>query len=133
MLLLLFLILTAAEHAPSAAAEKVEQITQAQIGAGVAAHGKATEIPRLLAIGCAAVLNLIEHLHVFHVVRFHAHRFADMLQGSDLVAQAVVGNGAEVIPPGVALRAAAQGIQRLPEPAETDILESCLLVLVFLG
>ena len=53
-----------------------------------------------------------------------------MLQGRHLVAQAVVGQGAEVIPPGVALGAAAQGVQRLLVPAEAQVLVGCLLILV---
>ena len=51
--------LTAAEEASSAAAEQVHEITQTQGGAGVAAHGEAPEISRLLAVHAAAMLHLV--------------------------------------------------------------------------
>ena len=60
---------TAAEPAPAAAAEEVHQITQAQAGAGVAAHGEAPEIAGALAVGVAAVLDLVQGPQVFLIVR----------------------------------------------------------------
>ena len=42
--------LTAAEESPAAAAEEIHQITQAQIGAGIAAKGESLEITCLLTV-----------------------------------------------------------------------------------
>ena len=42
--------LTAAEESPSAAAEEIHQIAQAQIGAGIAAKGESLEITCLLTV-----------------------------------------------------------------------------------
>ena len=51
-----------------------------------------------------------------------------MLQGGDLVAQAVVGQGAEIVPSGIPLGAVLQRAQRLCIAAEADVLEGRLLI-----
>ena len=112
----------AAEHTPSAAAEKIEQITQAQIGARIAAHGEALEIAGLPAIGTAAVFHPVQCVHIFHVIRLHADGLADMLHGGDLIAQTVIGQSAEIVPPCSALGAVVQGVQRLLIPPKTDVI-----------
>ena len=76
--------LTAAEESPAAAAEEIHQITQTQIGTGIATHGKATEISGLLAIGTAAMLNLVQCPQIFLIIRIHTNRLADMLQSCHL-------------------------------------------------
>ena len=53
-----------------------------------------------------------------------------MLQCRDLIAQAVIGQGAEIVPPGRALAGVAQGADSLPVAAEADIVISRLLILV---
>ena len=93
---------SAAEEA-SGAAEKIAQITHTQIRAGIGAHGKAPEVPRLLAIGRTAVFDLVQCPEIFLVVRLHAHSLAYMLQCRDLIAQAVIGQRTEIVPPGIAL------------------------------
>ena len=125
------LLLTPAEDGTSApAAEQLRHITQTHIGAGIAPHFKATEIARLLTIGCTAMLNLIQHLLIFIIVRVHADRPADMLQSRHLIAHAIVGQSAEIVPPGIALGAGIQGVQGLLVPAEANVLVSRLLILI---
>ena len=53
-----------------------------------------------------------------------------MLQRSDLVAQAVIGKGGEIIPPGIFRLCILQNIQGLLVSAEADVLLGCILVLV---
>ena len=55
-----------------------------------------------------------------------------MFQRRHLVAQTVIGQSAEIVPPCIAFRTVLQGIQRFPVSAETDVLVSRLLVLVTL-
>ena len=76
------------------------------------------------------MLHPIQGVQILRVLRLHAHRPADVLQSRHLVAQGIVGNGAEVVPPSIPLGAVVQGIQRLLIPAEADILEGRLLVLI---
>ena len=40
--------------------ENIEEITQAQVGAGISAESKSPEGIRLLAVGCAAVFDLAQ-------------------------------------------------------------------------
>ena len=53
-----------------------------------------------------------------------------MLQSGHLVAQAVVGQGAEIVPPGVPVLAVLQRVQRLGPPAVADVLRRRGLVLI---
>ena len=103
---------SAAEEASALAAEQLGKIAKAHIGAGIAAHSKAPEVSGAFAVACAAVFDGIEGIEVFGIVRLHAHRPPDMLQCRYLIAQTVIGQGAEVIPPGVALG----GITSAPWP-----------------
>ena len=52
-----------------------------------------------------------------------------MLQGRNLVAQSVMGDRRQVVPTGIMLRICLQGIERLPETVESDILLRRLLIL----
>ena len=112
------------------AAEELKQIAKAQVGAGIATQGKAPERTCLLAIGGAAMLDLAENLLIFQIVRLHAHCPADMFQSGDLIAQTVVCQGAEVVPPGIAVGGAVQGIEGFLVAAKPDVLVSGLLILV---
>jgi hypothetical protein len=107
--------------ASSAAAEQLQKITKAQIGARVAPHGKAPVVACLPAIGSAAMLDAVQGSQVFRIVRFHGNSAADMLQSGDLVADAVVGQSAEIIPPGVALGAVLQSGQGFRVAAKTKL------------
>ena len=104
------------------AAEHLRQIAHAQRGADGPAVGEAPVGTGLTAVGRLAVFHLPEGLEILHVVRLHAHRPADVLHGGDLVAQAVVGQGAEVIPPGGAVLGRGKHVQRLLVPAVDDVL-----------
>ena len=117
----------------STTAEELEQIAQAHIGAGIAPHGKTPEISGALAVGSAAVLDLVQRRQIFRIIRLHADSTSDMLQRGDLVAQAVIGQSAEIIPPGIALVGVLQGVQCLAVAAEADVLEGRLLVGISLG
>ena len=116
----------------AAAAEQVHQPAEAQAGAGVIAHGKAPEIACLGPVGGAAMLDAVQCVQVFIVVRLHGNRLADMLQGRDLIAQTVVGQGGIVVPPGAPVGHIVQHIQGLLEFAEADILPDTLEILVLL-
>ena len=117
-----------AENELASAAEQVQQITQAHVHAGISPHGEAPEISGALPVGRAAVFDLIQRMEVFRIVRLHAHRAADVLQRRYLIAQTVVGQGAEVVPPGIALLGILQCVQRLLIAAEPDVLVSGLLI-----
>ena len=56
-----------------------------------------------------------------------------MLQSRDLIAKPLIGQGAEIVPPGIALGTVVQHIQRLLILSETDVLVGALLVLVIRG
>ena len=86
--------LTTAEESPTAAAEEIHEITQAQVCTGIAAKGKSPEISSLLTISRAAILDLVQRPQVFLIVRIHADCLADMLQGRHLIAQTVIGKSA---------------------------------------
>ena len=82
--------LAAEESEPAAAAEQIHKIAKAQIGAGIAAHGKTTEVSGIPAVSRAAVFDLLQGVQVDQIIRFHAHCLADMLQRRDLIAHAVI-------------------------------------------
>ena len=60
----------------------------------------------------------VQGTEILRIVRIHADSLADVLQGRYLVAQTVVGQGTEIVPPGIPLSRIAQGIQGFPEPSE---------------
>ena len=57
----------------------------------------------LLLIGSPAVLDGLQGLPICPVVRLHGYSTTDVLQGRHLVAQAVIGKGRQIVPPGVPL------------------------------
>ena len=75
----------------------------------------------MAAVRVAALLQVGQNLPVLGVVRLHGHGPADVLQGGDSVACAVVGQGAEVIPLAVPGLRAVQGVERLLIPAVLDV------------
>ncbi len=84
----------------------------------------------MLAISVAAMLDLIQRVQIFLIVRLHGHCPADMLQRRNLITQRIIGQGAEIIPAGVALGAVLQGIQRFAVAAKANVLVGGLLVIV---
>ena len=76
------------------------------------------------------MLHPVQGIQILRVLGLHAHRPADVLQSRHLVAQGIVGNGAEIVPPAIPLGTVVQGIQGLLIPAESDILEGRLLILI---
>ena len=94
-------IFSAAQPEPAPAAEELQEIAQAQIGAGVAHGGEAPVIARGAPVGGTAVFQDLQRPQILLIIRLHGHRPTHMLQSGDLVAQTVVGQGAEVVPPGV--------------------------------
>ena len=116
------------EKSSSAAAEDIKQIAQAQVRTGIAAKGESTEVSRLLPVCSTTMFDHAQHPQILLIVRFHADSPTDVFQSRHLVAETIVGQGAEVIPAGISLAAVAEGIQRLPVPSELDIPERSLLV-----
>ena len=53
-----------------------------------------------------------------------------MLQSRHLIAQTVIGQGRQVVPPGIPLSRIFQCVQRLPVAAKADVIQGCLLVVV---
>ena len=90
--------------------------------------GKTAKVPGPPAIGAATVFNGLQSLEIFHIVRLHADSLSDMLQSRDLIAQAIIGQSAEVIPPGASLLDLLQHIQCFPVASEADVLGSGLLI-----
>ena len=84
----------------------------------------------LLAVGAFSPLHHREGLQVFIIVRLHGYGPLDMLQGGGSVAQAVICQGAEIIPPSILLTGVIESIECLCVPPEADVLGSCLLVAV---
>ena len=113
---------SAAEELPPAA-QQLGQIAHTQAGAGTAAHGEAPEISGRPAIGLISMLDLLQGGQVLLVVRLHGNRPADMLQGRHLIAHALIGQSAEIVPPGVPVGAIVQRIDGLLIAAIADILD----------
>ena len=121
--------LYATQEVPSAA-QQLCQIAQARAGAGAAAHGEAPEIPGVSPVGLVAVLDGVQRGQILLIVRLHGHRPADVLQSRHLIAQALIGQRAEVVPFCVPVGAVVQGVDRLPVASKPDILAGRLLVAV---
>lgn len=114
-------------------AKPLQEKAQTQIGAGVTLHSKATVTTGLLPVCGAAVFDLLQRLQISLVVRLHGYGPFDMFQRCDLVTQSVIGDGAQIVPPGVPLGAVLQHIQRLPIAAVANVIIRRTLIGIFLG
>ena len=85
------------------AAEKPQEVAKEEGKTGGRTAAEATETLAALPIHVATVFDGGQNFQIFFVVRFHGNSLANMLQGGDLVAQGIVGDGAEVVPKGIAL------------------------------
>ena len=120
--------LSATEEA-APAAKQLSKIAQTQRRTH-AAPGEPGKVPCLTAVSLTALLDLIQRSQVFAVARIHRHRFANMLQSRHLIAQTVIGQSAEIMPPGIPLGRIPKGIEGFPVSAEADVIEGRLLVLI---
>ena len=84
----------------------------------------------LLPVGSGTVFHSVQGLQILVIVRIHGNRPTDMLQSHDPIAQTVVRQGAQIVPPGIPLLGILQRIQCFPIPAEADVVQGCLLVVV---
>ena len=76
------------------------------------------------------MLDLLQGGQVLLVVRLHGNRPADMLQGRHLIAHALIGQSAEIVPPGIPVGAIVQSIDGLLITAIADILACGALVVI---
>ena len=92
---------------PPAAATVAQQVQQDQVPAPLG-HTARLGIGGLGAVVLAGVLHLAQMHLVFGVVRVHLYSPAGILQGIDALAQALVGQRGQIIPPGIAAGHAVQ-------------------------
>ena len=76
------------------------------------------------------MLDLLQGRQVLLVVRLHGNRSADMLQSRHLIAHALIGQSAEIVPPGIPVGAIVQSIDGLLIAAIADILACGALVVI---
>ena len=93
-------------------------------------HLKAPESTGTLTVTGAAVFNQLQCPQILLIVRLHGNGPANVLQRRHLIAQTVVSQSAEIIPAGIALRCAPQGVQCLLVSAITDVIVGGGLVIV---
>ena len=76
-------------------------------------HLESPESAGLLPVSGTAVFDFLQRAQIFGVVRLHGHGPANMLQRRHLIAQSIVRQRTEVVPPCIPLGGITQSIERL--------------------
>ena len=118
----------AVKTVPTAAEEHLQGVTQADGQAGETTETEASAIACLLAISVTVLFDSLQDSQIFRIIRFHGNSSADMLQSCYLIAYAIIGQGAEIIPACAAHLRIIQHIQRLLVAAVADILIGRILI-----
>ena len=85
--------LAAQEPTSSAAAEHIDEVTQAHTGAGIHVEVEALVVSRGTAVGLTAIFHSVQLVNILLVPGVHADGPLHVFQRRDLIAQALVGQG----------------------------------------
>ena len=93
-------------------------------------HLESPEAACVLPVSGTAAFDFIQSPQIFRIVRLHGYGPANMLQRRHLIAETIVGQRAEVVPPCIPLGRITQSIERLLLPSKTNVIIGGLLVIV---